>query len=141
MIPTRTVLFVNYTPNSELAKRLREALADMEAILGFRVRVVEKTGTPLRLLFSPSKLWEGMHCGRGETECITCNQGGEDPPPCMKRSLVYENVCLLCHPKAEKKGDYKPEGEAYHPSIYVGETSRSIAERTTQHWKGYKEKK
>ena len=63
-LPTRTVLFVEFTPQSELAKRLREALAGIEKILGFKIRVVEKTGTPLRLLFSPTTLWQGEHCGR-----------------------------------------------------------------------------
>ena len=40
-LPTRTVLFVSYSPSGELARRVRTALSGMENILGFRVRVVE----------------------------------------------------------------------------------------------------
>ena len=85
-------------PKGELAKLLREAMADMEGALGFRFKIVEKTGTPLKLLFSPTNLWEGVSCGRGT--CVTCTQGGEKLPPCTKRSLVYENICVRCNPTA-----------------------------------------
>ena len=40
----KIVLFVEQTQNGELAKRLREALRGMEHTLGFRVKVVERTG-------------------------------------------------------------------------------------------------
>ena len=32
-------------------------------------------------------------------------QGAEDIPDCMKRNLVYENICRLCNPGAKRKGD------------------------------------
>ena len=76
-------------------------------------------------------------CGR-ET-CTTCNQGGENLPPCTKRSLVYESWCLLCNPTINTKGE--PGGHQDHPSVYVGETSKSIAERSEQHWRDYRDKK
>ena len=78
----------------------------------------------------------GVSCGR--EACITCTQGGEEIPPCTKRSLVYENICLKCHPGAKNKGEYKG-GEAPHPGIYVGESSKSIAERSSEHWQAFRE--
>ena len=68
-IPTSSVMFVSFTPEGELGKRLREVMQMIEKTLGFRVRIVEKCGTPLRLLFSPTKLWEGVKCGR--EDCTT----------------------------------------------------------------------
>ena len=63
-IDTMSVLFVSYTPNGELVRQLREVMQSIENTLGFRVRIVEKCGTPLKLLFSPTNLWEGVACGR-----------------------------------------------------------------------------
>ena len=83
-------MFVGFTPNGGLAKSLREEMAKIEGMLGFRMRIVEKCGIPLKLSFSPSKLWEGVKCGR--ECCITCNQGSEVISNCTKRSMVYENV-------------------------------------------------
>ena len=137
--PTRTVIFVGFSPNGELAKRVREELGDLEQTLGFRVRVVEKTGTPLRLLFSPTKLWEGVMCGR--EACTTCNQGGEKLPPCTKRSLVYESVCRLCNPTISTKEEAGRYQDQDKPSVYVGETSKSIAERSADHLRDYRDKK
>ena len=76
-------------------------------------------------------------CGR--KGCTTCHQGGENLPPCTKRSLVYESICVRCHPTASTKGD--GGGNHDHPSVYVGETSKSIAERSAQHWRDYRDKK
>ena len=56
---------------------------------------------------------------------------------CNKRNLVYENICLKCNPSAVTRGELK---EAYTttPSLYVGETARSIYERGREHWADYK---
>ena len=79
--------------------------------------------------------WSGRHCSR--KNCITCNQESEseNKPDCFKRNLVYENVCLECHPGAVKKGELLVS-DIDVPSIYVGETSRSIFERSKEHWEG-----
>ena len=46
---------------------------------------------------------------------------------------MYENICSLCNPEATKKGDLK-EQKGEQPSLYVGESSRSIKERSQEHW-------
>ena len=92
----KIVLFVEQTQNGELAKRLREALRGMEHTLGFRVKVVERTGRSLGSKFPLNNLWVGAKCGR--EDCTTCEQGGEEePPPCTKNNLVYENICTGCN--------------------------------------------
>ena len=134
-LPTRTVLFVGYSPKGELAKRVREVLARLAPILGFKVRGVERTGTPLKVMFPLGNLWEGVKCGR--EDCVFCTHGGETIPPCTKKNLLYENICVRCNPTARDKGEFKGP-QSHHPSIYVGETSKSIFERTKQHWDAFK---
>ena len=73
-LEVKTVLFVEQSPKGELARRLREALRDMEHTLGFRVKIVERTGRNLGSKFPLNNLWAGSKCGR--EDCVTCEQGG-----------------------------------------------------------------
>ena len=137
-IPTRTVLFVEQTPGGELAARLRELLARLEPLLGFKIKVAERCGRTLQSHYPLTNLWSGTKCGRGD--CITCEQeGAEELPDCTRRSVLYENVCSSCIPSAGSKGGPKEEDiEPGIPAIYVGETSRSIMERSREHWGSFK---
>ena len=58
---------------------------------------------------------------------------------CTKQSLVYENLCLVCNPEASKKGELKTPLKNI-PSIYVGETSRSVQERNMEHQEALRSK-
>ena len=89
-IKTRSVIFVEQTRDGILAREIRNVLSRLENMLGFRIKVVERTGTTLKNTLSNTNPWAGSHCGR--TECVTCNQGGEENAPCTSRSLVYENI-------------------------------------------------
>ena len=60
----KTVMFVEFTKNGELAKNMRELLARLEAVIGFRVKVVERAGASLKSLFPTNNLWDGQKCGR-----------------------------------------------------------------------------
>ena len=51
-LDTKTVLFVEHTPEGTLAKMLREQLGRMEGTMGFRIKVVERAGTRLKDMFS-----------------------------------------------------------------------------------------
>ena len=70
----KTVLFVEQSPGGELAKRIRESLRRMEPTLGFKVKVVERTGRSLGSKFPLNNLWAGVKCGC--EDCVTCEQGG-----------------------------------------------------------------
>ena len=134
---TRSVMFVNYTGEGEMAKRLRLELGNMENLMGFRMKVIERTGTKLKDLFSPTNIWKGSKCER--EGCTTCSQGGEDLPDCKRRSIVYESICTKCNPGAKETGPLRvPETDV--PSIYVGESARSIYERAGEHWRAYYKK-
>ena len=99
-------------------------------MLGFGIKIVERAGRTLRSQFPLSSLWDGAPCGR--MECVTCTQGADKIPPCTRKSLVYENICKECNQGAGGKEEVKNNVDT--PSIYVGETSRTIKERGEEHW-------
>ena len=136
-LEVKSVLFVEQSPGGELAKRMRDVLRNMEPTMGFRVKVAERTGRSLGSQFPLTKLWEGAQCGR--EECVTCLQECEEKPQCTLKNLVYENICLACNPGASKKGELMEVKEGA-PTLYIGETSRSIYERSREHWEGARRK-
>ena len=89
---TASVLFVPNTKDSLLAKNLREVVERLKNILGYNVKIVELSGTPLKLMFPLTKIEEGVECGRTRGEVL---------PPCKKRSVVYMNICTKCNPGVE----------------------------------------
>ena len=107
-------------------------------ILGFGVKVVERSGSSLKSQFPQASLWEGSHCGRDS--CITCNQGADFMTHCSKKSLVYENTCATCNTKASSK-EGVTETDSDIPSLYVGESSRTIQERGLEHWADFRRNK
>ena len=77
-LQTRSVLFVEQTPGGKLAKDIREVLTRLETLLGFKVKVVERSGTSLRNLMPNTNPWAGARCSR--LDCVTCNQECEVNP-------------------------------------------------------------
>ena len=132
-----TVLFIEQTPMGELGRRLRELMSRLAPILGFSVKIVERTGSSLKSHFPQSNLWDGAPCGR--PKCVTCTQGAEMLPPCTRKSLVYENVCSTCNPEAGAVKELENVDPTI-PSIYVGETARTVQERAREHWAAAKGK-
>ena len=133
----RSVLFVQQTPGGELAIKLRELFQRLEPIVGFYIKVVEKTGRKLTSLFPLTNLWGGASCGR-EGDCGPCYQGAEIAPDCTQQSVLYENICAKCVPGArDKKQLGSKELQGKGAVLYVGETSRSIQERCKEHWVSY----
>ena len=133
----KTTLFVENTHEEQLAKNMRELMKRLAPSLGFGVKVVERTGDTLRSRFPLTNLWEGAKCGR--KECRTCEQECEELPNCTRASVVYENICKECNEGAGNKGELKKVKEGA-PSLYVGETSRSLFERTKEHWGAWESK-
>ena len=128
----KTVLFVEQTTIGELGRQLRELMTRLTPILGFTVKIVERNGSSLKSHFPQSSLWDGALCGR--PACITCTQGAEMLPPCTRKNFVYENFCSQCNPGAGSKGELEG-ADPNVPSIYVGETSRTVQERAREHWR------
>ena len=136
---TASVLFVPNTKDGILAKNLREVVERVKGILGYRIKIVERSGTPLKLMFPLTKIGEGKECGR--QDCVTCTQEtrGEVLPQCKKRSVVYMNICTKCNPGVgEEKHKLTPP--THPPSLYIGESSKSLYERGREHWRDYRGK-
>ena len=53
--------------------------------------------------------------------------------------MVYENVCVNCNPGAGKKGELE-QVKNDTPTLYVGEMSRTVYERSKEHWAGWRTK-
>ena len=133
----KSVLFCEYTAEGELANKLRELMKRLGGVLGFTIKVVERTGRTLKSHFPLDTMGEGAVCGRDS--CTTCTQGAETIPDCKKPSLIYKNVCQRCNPGAGAKGALK-EVRKDIPSLYVGESSLTIFERSREHWEDWRRK-
>ena len=53
--------------------------------------------------------------------------------------VLYENICGVCNPGAEKKGNLE-DVKTDVPTLYVGEISRTIYERSREHWADWRTK-
>ena len=94
-------MFVEFSRGGSLQKCIRDALDRITPILGFKVRVTEKGGTPLGSLLSNKNLWSGDPCGR--VKCRTCAQAEEKKEPCTARNVVYESECCKCNQPGSRK--------------------------------------
>ena len=121
---TTSVLFVEQTPGGELASRYRQAESNLSAITGFRIKVVEKTGTAVKNILHKSNPWEDGFCSR--VSCYPCQTG--DEKSCFTRNIVYTSQCVPCKETGKVK-------------VYIGETSRSAHERGGEHEADLRKKK
>ena len=96
-VSTRAVLILDQTPHGELARRVKELLHRLEPSMGFRLRVVERTGKKMKNILSPASCSNGSRCGR--TSCITCNQECEDVPDCTRTSVKEQTKLDLKQPE------------------------------------------
>ena len=111
-----TALFVPKTRGGALMKQLKEKEDEMRRWITNKVRVVEQAGTKLANLLSATNK-EKVPCSRIQfTTCEDDRMAGR----CYSYNLTYASICTLC----ERNGEV---------SQYVGETSRTIMERTLEH--------
>ena len=80
--------------------------------------------------------------GSGDCEredCVPCNQGDEKRINCKVRNILYENKCTVCN----KDEDQKQSTKSYQMNgkwVYVGESARSLYERSKEHEKDKNDK-
>ena len=123
-----SVLFMDNTKGGLLSRKLQEADNRLSLMTNYRVRVVESAGTALSRLLPSTNPWGTGDCGR--QDCITCKQQDDPIQNCKKRSILYENRCVVCNVDV-KEGTEMKDGEGR--GVYVGESSRSIYERAKEH--------
>ena len=141
----KSVMFIPFTKNSELATRLRESEEKMEKLTGYRMKIVERGGTKLVDILHKANPWAGEDCKR--KGCLLCRtkqqEGKTNGQDCKKRNCVYETMCLTCRDRQDKGieerlgnmgtkvvEEAKKKASRY---IYVGETNRSVYERGIEH--------
>ena len=66
----KAVILTPFTTNSELAKSLREAEMKLESLTGYKLKVVERSGSRLEDVLHRSDPWRGEDCGR--EMCLLC---------------------------------------------------------------------
>ena len=137
-IITTSVMFVENTPHGELCARMQRSEDRNGEITNRRVKMVEMAGTSLGQTFSNRNPWAGAGCSR--EDCHSCNQGGKQDKKedCFRRNILYESRCGVCEDRREMAGDTnmgkkRKRMDLSEPNIYVGETSRSLYERTKEH--------
>ena len=124
-------MFVDQTVGGELARRLQEVENRMGNITGYRIKIMETSGSQLRRLLPNTNPWSGRDCGR--QSCYTCAQGGESLEDCKRRNILYESFCTTCNPDLQEKSFRKKKLNDV-TGVYVGESGRSIFERAGEHW-------
>ena len=134
----RTVLFVEQSRGGSLAKAVKGVVDRIAPIIGYKIKVQERGGTKLQDLLSNKNLWAGSKCGR--VDCTPCKQTGNKTQDCMARNILYESMCNTCNPGGVT-GQPNLRDDRLQPSIYVGESSRSLKERSKEHHRDYTSKK
>ena len=112
-----TVMFVDRTKGGALATALRAKERELNQFSTKRVKIVERNGQQVQALLTNPDPWGDTVCHRGD--CLPCTRN-EDKTQCRSANVVYESVCKLC----------KAQGQT---TKYLGETSRSLYERTAEH--------
>ena len=127
---TSTVVFVPSSRGGKLVTLLKEREDELAKITKFRIRFQEAGGTKLALMFN-TDLAVGLECGR--EDCQPCGSIPERRPNCKAQSILYESKCVECNPdKLSSQEECKKTGRK---GIYVGESSRSLYERSKEHLK------
>ena len=141
--PVKSVMFVPYTPGSQLAKKLRTNEEVLAKIPKSKLKIVERAGLKLQDVLTTSNPWKGQDCGR--LNCLLCHTKMSTEKnmrqDCHKRNLVYETRCLTCERKELKRIEEldieNKEKDVLKAKIkqykYIGETSRSSYERSWEH--------
>ena len=103
--PPKAVLFVQNTPNGELASDIKKIIADLRPWTGLNVKVVERGGTKIQDLLCKSNPWDNSDCSR--IDCFTCSSSARSDKPnyksCYRRSVVYETWCNTCLTKTSRE--------------------------------------
>ena len=50
-----------------MARKLHEVMERIQFIMGFRIKIVEKDGTPFKLMFPLSRIGQGGECGQADS--------------------------------------------------------------------------
>ena len=89
-----SVIFVQHTEFSKLAKRMRERLENFEKLGTIKIKIVERAGEKLVDALHKSNAWNEMDCNR--PDCLICKTEGSKKGSCRRRNVLYETFCKTC---------------------------------------------
>ena len=69
--------------------------------------------------------------------CNPCGQREEKVEDCKRQNILYESLCKECNPGKQEPGT-PLEDKREAPSIYLGESARSLFEKSSDHLRDYK---
>ena len=127
-IETTAVMFVDHTVGGMLAKRLQKAEDAIAEWCGYRIRIVETSGTQLCRLLPNTNSWSGHNCGR--STCLLAQKGMRI---CHQRNIMYESACTLDNKDTDPEIEDKFKKFEMENALDVGELARSIFERAQEH--------
>ena len=133
MEPPVSVLFVDNTRAGMLAKMLQKEEKRLGGITSYRVRIAESAGMALSRLLPSTNPWGPGDCGR--QDCVVCNQQDEKQQDCRRWNNLYENQCQTCKVNVLKDGEESNILMKDGKELYIGESSRSLYERSKVHQK------
>ena len=134
--PIVSVMFVPYTPHSQLLQQLRMMESKITAVTGDRVKLVERSGTKLRHLLVSSDPWSNIKCG--DKQCLICNNPLNTSFNCRKRNVSYKTYCLKCADDAGMDSKTINKNISENIKFYFGETFRDAYTRGKEHLSDYK---
>ena len=149
-IKIESVIFVPSTKDGILANLISEEEKRLSLDTGWRTKILERSGTPLSMLFRPTFPSENG-CVLGE-DCKICDNDGRG---CNKRNLTYKIWCTDCE-QTSKNLDLSRENVTEENDLeasiikdeelgtiptYIGETSRPIRARAKEHWNNLRDQK
>ena len=115
-----TVLFVDATPNGELAKECQNIFKES----GLRIKTVERAGRSIKERLVKSNPFKSRTCK--ETDCQVCKMNPE--ANCKIRDIVYQ----ISYLGSEEDGPCRES--------YIGKSARSLKERINEHVEKYEKK-
>ena len=112
-----TVMFVEATPNEQLAKAYRKALREAS----LKIRVVERAGKSMKKMLTKSDPFPEGKCS--QNKCKMCKL--DSNTNCKGRGVAYQ---IKFQGRTES---------SIRDGLYVGEMARSIGERVNEHLAKY----
>ena len=108
---------VDRTPGWGLISALRKKEINLQIVTGKRIKLVERTGQQLKSMIWKADPWGGIQCW--DLDCPVCEHE-QKKRICRVSNVVYISTCMDCQEEGRK-------------CSYIGETSRSLAERAREH--------
>ena len=120
-----TVINVPNTSGAELAHRLMRAELKLSKLTKYNVKIIEKSGIQLSRLFKRIYTPDKCHW----PQCPVCMYSdSKGNTRCRQANMVYEAKCIVCLRNFEN-GEISED----EVGVYIGETSRTLVERATEH--------